>query len=264
MVYFQWQLLQKYVDHSHFNLLSSLLGNLTFVIPPEVADNTFEVSSPSGRVTVKKPLDREKINKFVITVYVTDSSNPTVTLFDVSLLIIDIEDVNDNAPTLQSGTCARISVPENGKTAVIHTLIAEDPDAGSNGYVLYAITGGNVGNKFLLDTKTGELTARPLDRESQSKYSLTVTAHDQGDPTLQSSCNLTVSVEDQNDNDPKFKQDMYSAAIFEDVPVDTSVLKVQATDEDIGVNSRIIYSLANESQWLFQIDNKTGVITTAG
>lgn len=200
----------------------------------------------------------------MITIYVTDSTNPTITLFDVSLLIIDVEDVNDNAPNFQSGSCARISIPENGKTAVIHTVIAEDPDAGSNGNIHYSITGGNIGNKFVLDLKSGELTARPLDRESHSRYFLTITAHDQGAPALQSSCNLTVSVEDQNDNDPRFDITQYSTTIYEDVPIDTSVLKVHATDADVGVNARIIYSLANESQWLFQIDNKTGVITTAG
>lgn len=238
--------------------------NLTFVIPSEIADDTFEVESPTGRVTIKKPLDREQISRYVITLYVTDSTNPTVTLFDVSLLIIDIEDVNDNAPNFQSGTCARISIPENGKTAVIHTIIAEDPDSASNGEVLYTITGGNIGNKFLLDMRTGELTARPLDRESHSRYFLTISAHDQGSPALQSFCNLSLLVEDQNDNDPKFDMSQYSTTVFEDVPVDTSILKVHASDADVGVNARIIYSLANESQWLFQIDNKTGIITTAG
>lgn len=239
-------------------------GNLTFVIPPDVADNTFEVSSPSGRVSTKKLLDRENISKYVITLYVTDSTNPTITLFDVSLLIIDVEDVNDNAPNFQSGSCARMAVPENGQTAVIHTIIAEDPDAGSNGNIHYSITRGNVGNKFVLDMKTGELTARSLDREIQSRYSLTITAHDQGAPALQTSCNLTITVEDQNDNDPKFDMSQYFTTVFEDVPIDTSILKVHASDADVGVNARIIYSLANESQWLFQIDNKTGVITTAG
>lgn len=194
----------------------------------------------------------------------TDSTNPTVTLFDVSLLIIDIEDVNDNAPNFQSGSCTRISIPENGKKAVIHTIIAEDTDSGANGNILYTITGGNIGNKFVLESKSGELTAKPLDRESNSRYYLTITAHDEGSPTLHSSCNLTISVEDQNDNDPKFDRTQYSTTVYEDVPIDTSILKVHASDADVGVNARIIYSLANESQSLFQIDNKTGIITTAG
>lgn len=244
--------------------MNFVLGNLTFVIPPDVAGNIFEVSSPSGRVSTKKPLDRENISKYVITLYVTDSTNPTITLFDVSLLIISVEDVNDNAPNLHSGSCARISIPENGQTAVIHTIIAEDLDSGTNGNILYSITRGNIGNKFLLDIKTGELTARPLDREIHSRYFLTITAHDQGTPALQTSCNLTISVEDQNDNDPKFDMTQYSTTVYENVPIDTSILKVHASDADNGVNSRIIYSLANESQWLFQIDNKTGVITTTG
>ena len=124
---------------------------------------------------------------------------------------------------------------------------------------------GNIGNKFSIDLHTGELTARPLDRESHSRYWLVITAQDRGSPvSLQGSCNVSVIVEDQNDNDPRFSQPRYSATIRENVLVDTVVLTVQATDADLGVNARIVYSLANESQWLFRIDNRSGVITTAG
>lgn len=130
---------------------------------------------------------------------------------------------------------------------------------------LVIFSAGNIGNKFSIDLHTGEISARPLDRETQSRYILTVTAQDRGDPvTLQRSCNISVRVEDQNDNDPRFDSPRYLATVPEDVPTDTSVLRVHAADVDLGVNARIIYSLANESQWLFRIDNKTGIITTAG
>lgn len=229
-----------------------------------MADNTFEIRSPDGRVITNKPLDRELTKAYIIPIYVTDSSSSSMTLFDVSILVIKVEDVNDNTPTFQTGSCARMSLPENSETSVIHTIIADDLDDAQNGEVIYSITGGNIGNKFSINMKTGELTARSLDRESQSRYHLTITAHDQGNPPLQSYCNITISVEDQNDNDPKFDLSKYSTAIFEDVAIDTSILKVHASDADVGVNARILYSLANESHWLFQIDNKTGVITTAG
>lgn len=75
---------------------------------------------------------------------------------------------------------------------------------------------------------------------------------------------MTIFVDDENDNDPRFSQSKYTASIPEDVPIDTEVLVVQATDADVGINSRIVYSLANESHWLFKIDNKTGVISTSG
>lgn len=185
-------------------------------------------------------------------------------LFDITTLAVTITDVNDHAPNFSSGSCYPLTIPENNAKAVIHTVVASDLDAGKNGQITYSITSGNFENKFFIDSSSGELTASSLDRESKPRYYLTITAQDHGSPTLKSTCNITVLVEDKNDNDPKFDSPKYSATILENIAVDTSVLKVYASDSDVGVNSRLIYSLANESQWLFRIDNKTGVITTAG
>ncbi|CAH1987791.1 unnamed protein product [Acanthoscelides obtectus] len=238
-------------------------GNLTFIIPPGIADDTFSIISPSGNIITKKQLDRETTEIYFLPIYVADPTHST-TLFDMSSLVIKVTDVNDNQPAFQPDSCYRLSIPENSETAVVHTVIAHDADAGFNGEVSYNIIGGNAGNKFSIDGKSGELTAKSLDRESVFRYTLTITARDHGSPSLQSICNLTISVEDQNDNDPKFDISKYSIMIPEDTQVDTSVLKVHASDADIGINGRIIYSLANESHWLFRIDNKTGVITTTG
>lgn len=56
----------------------------------------------------------------------------------------------------------------------------------------------------------------------------------------------------------------YAVTVAEDVPVGTSILTVKATDADIGTNAQIVYSLANETDWLFNVDNRSGVITTTG
>lgn len=77
------------------------------------------------------------------------------------------------------------------------------------------LAGGNFGNKFSIDMHTGELTAKPLDREMQSRYHLQITAQDRGSPiTYQSTCNISVAVEDQNDSNPRFdwivKNGLYS------------------------------------------------------
>lgn len=82
--------------------------------------------------------------------------------------------------------------------------------------------------------------------------------------SLRGSCNLTVTVRDQNDSDPIFERPRYIARIREDAVAGTTVLTVKATDADAGVNAKVVYSLANESQWLFDVDEKTGVITTTG
>lgn len=116
----------------------------------------------------------------------------------------------------------------------------------------------------MIDPKTGDLTSKSLDREIQSRYTLTITATDLGKPSLQNSCNISIRVEDENDNAPKFEAPSYSTIISEDIALDTSILRVVATDLDLGLNSRIIYTLSNESTFLFRIDNKTGILTTAG
>lgn len=122
-----------------------------------------------------------------------------------------------------------------------------------------------MGNKFSIDMYTGDLTARPLDREQQGKYVLQITARDRGSPiTLQSSCNLTILVEDQNDNDPQFDSTSYVTTVPEDILIGTSVLKLKAIDLDIGINSRITYTLGNQTRRLFNIDPKTGLISTIG
>lgn len=112
---------------------------------------------------------------------------------------------------------------------------------------------------------TGELTAQPLDREMQARYLLQITAHDRGSPiTHQGSCNISITVEDQNDNDPRFELAKYIVSVSENIGIGTPILTIKATDADLGINARIVYSLANETQWLFNIDNRSGLITTAG
>lgn len=165
------------------------------------------------------------------------------------------------------------------------------------------LAGGNIGAKFILDPVTGLLSMSNLDREAVSKYILTISARDKGRPNLEARCNLTVIVLDMNDNAPTFVQNQYTesrprggpqnseysnyglsggfayassnyqsnyhaskyaATISEDVAPDSSVMSIRATDPDQGVNGKITYAIAEESSWLFRVDNLTGVITTAG
>lgn len=240
-------------------------GNITYHIPSGIGNDVFAIHPKSGTVSIKKPLDREIADSYLVPIYVIEfTPDGRKSLFDITTLAVTITDVNDHAPNFSSGSCYPLAIPENNEKAVIHTIVANDLDIGKNGQITYSITSGNFENKFFIDSSSGELTAASLDRESKSRYYLTITAQDHGSPILKSTCNITVIVEDKNDNDPKFDSPKYSATILENIAVDTSVLKVYASDADVGVNSRLIYTLANESQWLFRIDNKTGVITTAG
>ena len=68
-----------------------------------------------------------------------------------------------------------------------------------------------------MDTSSGVIRVKTsLDRESVDNYTLTVTASDR-DPNIadvkSSSVNLTISLNDINDNDPVFSPDHYKVTI---------------------------------------------------
>ncbi|XP_015176207.1 PREDICTED: protein dachsous [Polistes dominula] len=271
-------------------------GNISFSIPTNVAANKFAIS-PNGLVTLRGSLDREEVSEYYIPIIARSSK-----LLDITTLEVQVLDENDNSPKFRAGSCYTLAIPENGENSIIHTIAAMDADEGKNGELYYSIIGGNIGNKFNLDSTTGELSMINLDRETVPKYVLTISAKDKGRPSLEARCNLTVIILDVNDNAPIFSQNQYTesrsrgglqidysgyslsggfqygssnyptsyhpgkyiATISEDAAPDSSVMSVRATDPDQGVNGKITYAIAEENSWLFRVDNLTGVITTAG
>ncbi|XP_036146923.1 protein dachsous [Monomorium pharaonis] len=259
-------------------------GNVTFSIPSNVASNKFTIA-PNGQVTLRAPLDREEVARYSVSIMARSNK-----LLDITTLDVIVMDENDNSPEFRPGSCYSLAVPENQEiTTAIHTIAATDLDEGKNGEISYSIVGGNIGSKFILDPITGVLSMTNLDRETVPKYVLTISAKDKGRPSREVRCNLTVIVLDVNDNAPIFLHNQYTGpnpqngfsygpnypsvnynptkyvtTVSEDVPPDSSVISVKATDPDQGVNGKITYAIAQETSWLFRVDNLTGVITTTG
>lgn len=75
---------------------------------------------------------------------------------------------------------------------------------------------------------------KPLDREEQDIFNLTIIAEDHGIPQHSSSQLLCVHVIDVNDEVPWFEENSYEAQISENKPRGTSVLTVSASDLDQG------------------------------
>lgn len=209
-------------------------------------------------MTLQNRIDRERTTRYVFPVYATDEVKYGV---DVVTLEVGVLDANDHSPKFKPDACHTLLVPENQEPSVVRTLAAIDPDAASNSQTVYSIVGGNGAGKFHLDPKTGELTAKTMDRETQARYQLQIAAQNRGSTTA-GHCNLTVIVDDENDNNPNFEHSKYEVALPEDAAVGTRVLTARAHDADVGVNAKITYSLSNQTENAFQIDNKTGVITT--
>lgn len=148
----------------------------------------------------------------------------------------------------------------------IATVTASDPDEDTR--LHYELTSGNTRGRFAITSQNGKgliTVAQPLDYKQEKRYVLTVTASDFGGRT--DTATVYVNISDANNFAPVFENAPYSANVFEDAPVGTTVLVVTATDNDVGLNAQITYSLGEEvgdSNRIsdFSINPQTGAIVT--
>lgn len=142
---------------------------------------------------------------------------------------IDVEDINDNAPTFESNT-VRISVPENLELGMaLYVVSATDRDSGKSGTITYRLSnsGSNSSennNLFSIDANTGYLTlSQHLDFETDQRHRLTVTATDGGESPLSTNLTIFVEVQDVNDNVPIFERNEYTIKVLESTPINSQV-----------------------------------------
>ena len=110
--------------------------------------------------------------------------------------------------------------------------------------------------------------ARPLDREVQDVHHLRVVAVDGGAPPRSGTIDVTVIVLDANDNAPVFDRETYDASITENDVAGAEVVRVHASDADLGANADVTYALgaAAQAQYgdVFAVDRKSGVVRVVG
>lgn len=247
--------------------------------------DVFNVSE-NGNVIMLKRLDYETLEQKTYNISVRaivnedpyhDIKNTKETVVDIenlpkirytdSILIIEVVNINDNPPVFEEETYTK-RVLENARyPEVIFTVKATDLD---NDVVRYSISGEN-SNYFLINATTGEIMVAQnvsLDREKRSFYKFNVTASDKnlsvGTKIHKTTVQAIVEVLDVNDNPPVFNKNLYSAVIPENVNVGTMIIKLQATDLDLGLSGEVQYQIVEQSEAVnfFKINPDTGEIVT--
>ncbi|XDV15743.1 hypothetical protein PO909_015754 [Leuciscus waleckii] len=111
---------------------------------------------------------------------------------------------------------------------------------------------------FSVDGEGTIKALRPLDKEKEEWYILTVEAIDSRTP--QNTAETTVNVQVENVNEaPVFDTEIYKAEIFSISPYKFPIVKVQASDPDVGESSELQYSLL-ESTTLLDVEASTGQV----
>ena len=98
-----------------------------------------------------------------------------------------------------------------------------------------------------------------LDRETTSRYWLTIYSRDKGTVPRSSYVEVYVEVQDVNDNTPQTQEPVYYPSVPENSEEGTSVVKLVATDLDSSSNNLIRYAISSGNpQGFFAIDSSTG------
>uniref|UniRef100_A0A671QGM3 Cadherin domain-containing protein n=1 Tax=Sinocyclocheilus anshuiensis TaxID=1608454 RepID=A0A671QGM3_9TELE len=113
--------------------------------------------------------------------------------------------------------------------------------------VLIEVVDENDNVPEIVTTPLLEMVDGPLDRESASLYNITITAADEGTPSLSSITVITLHISDVNDNAPHFSAPIINAFLRENGQAGGLMTKVSADDSDTGENAELSYSLLDSS-----------------
>ncbi|KAM3612809.1 uncharacterized protein V6R79_015001 [Siganus canaliculatus] len=249
----------------------SSLTDRRFRVVSGSEDAIFEVNQKNGALFVHKHIDREELCQgsgaclMELKILV---ENP----LEMHYVVVEVTDVNDHSPSFPE----RAQIFEIGEQTLpgrrfqLHT--ARDPDAGVNSIRTYTVTSNE---HFEVNVRQGDAGKIPflvlkksLDREQKDKHTLLVTAVDGGKPQRSGTLNVSIIVLDSNDNRPIFSQEIYEIQIEENVPVGTSIFRLNATDPDEGINGEVEYSLGKTLKKnvydIFELDKLTGEMRVKG
>ncbi|KAM3174400.1 hypothetical protein ACTXT7_010618 [Hymenolepis weldensis] len=230
---------------------------------------SFKIDERTGKITTLRPLDREMISYYCVTIIAKDDGKPQ--LSSSINVNISVCDVNDSPPVFQGNRneSERIifEIPESfDQERFIDRFLGQinvtDQDYGANGTLEFSIKQppgpywqGNSPAYFRISRKGQLYVDGVLDREMQPEHEFTVTVSDSGPfhQRLTSEIGVIVRLLDQNDNGPVFTEPpgltkaphagAASVNVTHNVPVNSSVLRICAKDSDLEENSKLNFTL---------------------
>nr|XP_046262611.1 protocadherin gamma-A11-like [Scatophagus argus] len=204
------------------------------------ASSLFHMDPHTGEMTVIGVLDYEKAKHYEIDIKATDKGGLT----DTSKILIEVTDLNDNAPVISVISLSNPIAEDSAPDTVIAMLNIKDVDSGKNGHVRCFISPDLPFKIKSSSTNFYSLMSDDvLDRETVSEYNITITATDEGSPPYSTNKTINLRLSDVNDHAPVFPQPFLTAFIPENNSPGMSLLSVKASDKDSGNNARISYFL---------------------
>ncbi|XP_030270247.1 protocadherin-17 isoform X2 [Sparus aurata] len=214
---------------------------------PERIRELFSIDSRTGVIKIQGEIDYEESPVIEIDIQAKDlGPNPIPGHCKVTVKVLDR---NDNWPSIGFVSVRQGAISEAAPPGTVIALVrVTDKDSGRNGQLQCRVL-GNVPFKLEenYDNFYTVVTDRPLDREVQDEYNVTIVAKDNGIPPLNSTKSFTVKILDENDNVPRFTKSVYLLQIPENNIPGEYLGSVLAHDPDLGQNGTVYYSILNSN-----------------
>lgn len=222
-------------------------ANIRYSFSVDGDEPSFVIDPVTGEITAGQEYDRETVSQVSFVVMAEDGGQRQ----GKTSVIVDIIDQNDNTPYFTSSLEFQVAenLPAGSKVDVIE---AKDRDDGQNAEVVYYMPD----DSFRMSTSipfvvlpTGIIkTDSVLDKDKQSLYTFPVVVKDRGKPPRSSTATVTVHVIDSNDHKPVFifpTRNNNTVRFRSDTPPGSLITRLMATDEDVGRNARLKYSIVS-------------------
>lgn len=250
--------------NARFTYLRESAGNRYFHLDDVTGDlNTSEVV-----------IDREAVCEFSVTCILTlEIAVTSGKFFAIVTAEITILDENDNSPTF-SNEVTNLDISEDEPVGTEFRIgTAFDADMlGNNSIQSYVIE--QPVDLFELISKGDDKSysfklklLQKLDREYRDRYNIKVIVSDGGSPVRKGTLDINVNVLDVNDNTPAFLSSGYNKTIDDNIPKNSVILTLSATDQDIGENGKISYRFRERQanidtiKRLFKLNETSGDLT---
>ena len=232
-----------------------------------IADDDRElltIHETQGIIRANVKFDYETNHEIEFVVEAKDDGSPRRTAR--ALLRLVILDDNDEVPQF-SQTSYVFHVLENvHEQTFVGAVHATDKDTAPYNQITYSLHPDYDGLRvFSINPVSGQMSTKmPLDREEQHLYHVMVVASNDGYSMMRTLVNVTVFVEDQNDNPPilDYPNEWNNTVhISKNTPVGAVVARIRAHDIDDGKNAALMYSIfdGNGEQY-FLMNLTTGII----
>ncbi|XP_061658390.1 protocadherin Fat 3-like isoform X4 [Syngnathoides biaculeatus] len=241
---------------------SGLFGQITYSFINDFGKSRFAVDA-DGLISTTQRLDREDpLNKDILLTVMALDGGGRASFCTVRVVLVD---ENDNAPRFRAVEY-RMSIKANvGKGSLVTQIQASDPDAGSNGRIVYSLySEARLSLVDVLEVESDSgwmMTKSSVSHLQGTVLSFFVKASDCGSPAKHSLVSAFIHVVPPAAFIPSFSQPQYSFTVPEDTPAGTALGSVYMGPGQSAAFSPVAGETADSNQGgTFLVEADTGLI----